>query len=142
MGNERRPARGGWVIAGFYLALIHAASSASPGEMGLTIPAGLDKLVHLCEFGVLAVLFWRPLRETAVGRPEVRAAAVLFVFVAANGLIDEFHQSFVPGREPSLMDSAADMLGGGLAIYWLLHREKGRTQYTGATPGRGTGNAQ
>ncbi len=125
--------RFGWQLlpAVLYLALIHLASSGNPGNMGLSLPQGVDKLAHLCEFGLLALLFWRPLRDAAPRYPEMMAAVILFLFVAANGVIDEFHQSFIAGRESSWADAAADFLGGALAIAWLLHREKGRPAAVG-----------
>ena len=130
---DRQNPRFGWRLfpAILYLALIHLASSGSPGDMGLSLPRGVDKLAHLCEFGLLALLFWRPLREAAPGYPEMKAAVILLLFVMANGVFDEFHQSFIAGRESSWADAAADFLGGALAIAWLLHREKARPSATG-----------
>jgi VanZ family protein len=140
MSKERPSSRARWAFS--YLALIHFASSTSLGEGVLPIPAGLDKLIHLCEFGILALLFWRPIRNTAAGHLKMRAALILFVFVAVNGLVDELHQSFVPGREPSLIDAAADLLGGGLAILWLLHRERARILYANSGPPRDRNDVQ
>ena len=117
-----------WLPAVMYLALIHLASSGNPGDVGLSLPQGVDKLAHLCEFGLLTVLFWRPLRDTFPNFPEMRIAAILLIFVAMNGVIDEFHQSFIAGRESSWADGAADLLGGAVAIAWLLHREKARVK--------------
>ncbi len=131
MARERtdpppRRAGGRWALALAYLALIHLASSISPGEDAVPLPWGVDKLVHLCEFGILVGLFWRPLRDALPGLPEMRVAAALVIFAAANGLADEFHQAFVPGRDPSWADAAADMIGAAASIPWLLHREKAR----------------
>ena len=35
------------------------------------------------------------------------------------GLLDEFHQSFVPSRTPSIYDSAID-IAGGLAVLLIF----------------------
>ena len=115
-----------WALALAYLGLVHLTSSFAPGPTGFIPLAGVDKLVHLCEFGALALVFWRPVRDAAPRHPELRVAAVLFLFVTVNGVLDEFHQSFVPGRHASWADAAADALGAGAAIFWLLHREKTR----------------
>jgi UDP-2,3-diacylglucosamine pyrophosphatase LpxH len=40
--------------------------------------------------------------------------------VAAFGLLDEAHQSFVPGREASLLDALADATGAGLGLMATL----------------------
>ena len=44
--------------------------------------------------------------------------AVLFCFL--YGLSDEFHQIFVPGREASLGDAAADTIGGFLGSLFII----------------------
>jgi VanZ family protein len=117
-----------WAAALLYLALIHWASSLSPTEGGLSLPDGMDKMAHLCEFGILVILLWRPARHRWPAQPEMRIAATLFIFAAGNGIIDEFHQSFVFGRISSWADAGADMLGAGAAVFWCLHREKARTK--------------
>lgn len=129
-GKRNRTFTWRWFPAVLFLALIHLASSGNPGDLGLSLPEGVDKLAHLFEFGLLALLFWRPLREAFPVFPEMKIAAILYFFVAANGVIDEFHQSFIAGRESSWADVAADLLGGALAIAWLLHREKARPTAT------------
>lgn len=50
-----------------------------------------------------------------------------FVFSAAYGVLDEYHQSFVPGRSVEFYDFLADC-GGALlytAIFWLVQRRNG-----------------
>ena len=50
-----------------------------------------------------------------------------FILIIMFGYLDEFHQSFVPGRHPSGKDLAADILGGlgGILTYSLiLNRSK------------------
>ncbi len=88
-----------WALALVYLGLVHITSSFAPGPTGFIPLAGVDKLVHLCEFGALALVFWRPVRETAPPRhPELRVAAVLFLFVAVNGVSMNFiNRSFHVG---------------------------------------------
>lgn len=115
-----------WVPAMIYLLLIHIASSGKPEDIGLSLPLGVDKLAHFIEFGILALLFWRPFRDVVPEWPELKVAALLFAFVALNGVIDEVHQSLTPGRTSSWADALADMTGGAFAIAWLLHRNKGQ----------------
>jgi len=69
-----------------------------------------DKLLHTIEYAGLAVLLARALlREgISVGRAFVVAAVAASLY----GASDEFHQSFVPGRDATPRDWAADTVGG------------------------------
>lgn len=82
------------------------ALSAQPGVPGLMpeIP-GLDKAAHALEYAVLGLLLAR-----AFGGGWRRVLAAVAV-AALYGLTDEWHQSFVPGREATLGDWAADWAG-------------------------------
>lgn len=113
-----------WLPALLWLALIHAVSSRAVPDLPSFLPEGVDKIAHVCEFFLLAALLWRPLRHWAPLWPEMKAAAWIFLFIALNGILDEFHQIFVPGREASIGDVAADLAGGVMALIWALHREK------------------
>jgi VanZ like protein len=71
---------------------------------------------HVLSYGLLGLLFRRGLGWE---RRNVAGAWLLTVMYA---LVDEFHQSFVPGRHPSLVDVFAfDGLGAALAL-WLSWR--------------------
>lgn len=49
--------------------------------------------------------------------------------VVIYGLLDEFHQSFVPSRTASVYDSAVDVAGGLTVLLLFKLRDKaGRTQ--------------
>jgi VanZ family protein len=90
------------------------------------MPFGVDKIIHVCEFGLLAWLLWRPWRETLPLWAEGKTAAFVLILTALNGLGDELHQLFLPHRTATWGDLAADVAGGGAAVWWCLHREKGR----------------
>ncbi len=89
-------------VAFFYMAAIFALSSLPGNEVGL--PSPLDKLAHLVEYALLGFLLGR-----GTGR-----AALAFAVAALYGATDELHQAFVPGREASLFDWFADVLGAAL----------------------------
>jgi len=74
----------------------------------------VQKMAHFLEYAVLAMLAWRALRPLTARYPT-QLAGVLSLLYAAS---DEWHQSFVPGRGPSLRDVAIDGLGiiFGLAL--------------------------
>lgn len=72
-----------------------------------------DKLLHFLEYLGVGFLFARALGNTPQDHwpgQMILLSTVLFSFF--YGLTDEFHQSFVAGREFSLGDLLADTLGG------------------------------
>ncbi|HZH49697.1 MAG TPA: VanZ family protein [Nitrospira sp.] len=70
-----------------------------------------DKLLHVIEYAVLALLCYRAFRWAAA--PRVAQQAVLLAIVTASfyGMTDEVHQAFVPFRESSWLDWVADTAG-------------------------------
>ncbi len=70
------------------------------------IPAPWDKLVH-CGLFVLLTL-GIGLASGLQGRQMLIAAAAVAALV---GILDEYHQMYLPGRQPGLDDLAADVLG-------------------------------
>ena len=73
------------------------------------------KLIHFSEYALLALLWWRALRTRLDGRTAALAALAVTSLYAAS---DEFHQSFVDGRNGSPIDWAIDSAGAGLAMLW------------------------
>lgn len=88
------------------------------------------KCAHVTEYTVLALLLWRALRSlsTLCTRTFVVFGAVLLgcALVAAS---DEFHQTFVKSRTPSVRDVLLDVGGGflGLMICATFARRHPRT---------------
>jgi VanZ family protein len=79
------------------------------------------KLTHLTVFGFLAVLFFK-----SIGRVRFRYL-LTWLFTTIYALSDEWHQSFVPGRESSYKDVLLDSFGAFLVlsfIYILKKRKK------------------
>jgi VanZ family protein len=72
---------------------------------------GIDKVAHLIAYATLALAcaLWFS-RESWTARP-FRSAFITFAVSALYGLSDEFHQSFVPGRDMSAWDWLADVVG-------------------------------
>ena len=74
-----------------------------------------DKVIHGVIYGILALLI---LRAAASGRWRGVSVGTVGVAVALTGLygmIDEWHQSFVPSRTAEWADVVADVCGGSLA---------------------------
>ena len=74
------------------------------------------KVIHAAEYALLCFLWWRTLRGPLGGQRA--AIAALAISVSYAGL-DEYHQSFVRGRNGSPVDVAIDALGAGAAAAWL-----------------------
>jgi len=76
---------------------------------------GAIKLVHLAEYGVLALLWVWGLRHATRWTPPIVAGyAILFTFLW--GVSDEYHQAFVPSRTAKLSDALTDLLAAILAL--------------------------
>ncbi len=87
-----------------------------------------DKIKHLSAFFGLSVL----LSLTLLYQDKVSLFKKYFLVAALfisslYGLLDEIHQSFVPGRNSEFLDWVADSLGaaaGVLLVYYLLKKFK------------------
>lgn len=79
----------------------------------------VSNLAHAPVFAVLAVLVLKTLSGEH-GAPS--RYVIAFVVTAAIGVLDEWHQSFVPGRMVSAGDLALDL--GGSACALLLVRAR------------------
>ncbi len=78
----------------------------------------IKKSAHMIAYGVLALLLARAL--VAWGMPARRAAILAVLLAVAYALLDEAHQSLVPGRHASLMDISLD--GAGAALFMVIGR--------------------
>lgn len=81
------------------------------------------KLIHAGEYALLFFLLWRAIRE----RLRLEAALWLaFALAVAYGAVDEYHQTFVAGRNGSPIDVAIDGAGAGLAAMAVRSRSPRR----------------
>lgn len=83
---------------------------------------GGDKTAHLIAYAVMGILFVRAFYFGTGWRPVV-LILVAFVVSVLYGVSDELHQSFVPGRDPSLGDVLADTAGallGSVGAFFSL----------------------
>ena len=74
----------------------------------------IRKLGHVTAYGILSILVYRAVRAERPGW-NLRWAVAAILFAALVGSIDEFHQSFVPGRTATPWDTVIDTLGAALA---------------------------
>jgi VanZ family protein len=77
----------------------------------------VKKTAHLIEYAILAILLYRALKESGLSRKRSGIYSIVVVFI--YGALDEFHQSFTPGRQSRIRDVIIDTVGGSLGIYAL-----------------------
>lgn len=80
---------------------------------------GQDKFEHLLAYGLLGVLLSRSLNPMKV--VTWQRVILITVLTTLYGISDEYHQSFVPGRDVSALDVLADGVGGFVAaqvLFW------------------------
>ena len=85
-----------------------------------------DKLIHAAAYALMALLFWHAGRYYVAGYARFTPAFLAFstvLFAALYGASDEWHQSFVAGRDASFFDWLADLFGALLLTLTLWRRE-------------------
>lgn len=107
-----------WVPMVLTMAAISGASSQQSWPEALT--GSPDWVLHGSAFGLLAASVWFgcggalwPPR----GRPRWALAA--FLVAVLYGALDEWHQSFIPGRHASVLDWIADGVGAAIVAIGL-----------------------
>jgi VanZ family protein len=73
------------------------------------------KCAHFTEYFILSLLILRGFRAGAKGM-HLRWALLTILLVAGYASLDEFHQSFVPGRTAAVGDVLIDTSGGAVAL--------------------------
>jgi len=119
---------GKWLLVFIWADLIWFLSSIPDLHSGFEQDFLLRKVAHALEFAIFMLLLYNALPKPKRSRWQRFALAVLLA--TAYATIDEIHQGFVPGRQPSPRDVAIDALGivlGVLSIYvwqrWSAKRE-------------------
>jgi VanZ family protein len=86
----------------------------------------IRKSAHFCEYAMLGLLAWQVLHGdpafSTVGAGRQYWLALLFCALYASS--DEFHQKFVPSRQPAVLDVLLDTCGAGFGLFvtWCIRR--------------------
>lgn len=92
----------------------------SPGKF-----EGIDKIEHTLYFAAGGMCFLLSLRLAGFARKKTVAIVLTVLFCSIVGALDEWHQTFIPGRSGGdLRDWIADTLGGFLGFFLALCAEK------------------
>ena len=100
-----------------WMALLWLLSSipAAPDKTmaGLYIPKVLQKLMHVVAYATLAVTWLWAFDARPV---TARAGMWAVCLTSAYAAVDEFHQTFVPGRTGSPLDVGLDTFAAALGV--------------------------
>jgi hypothetical protein len=125
-----------WLPPLAWMGLIYGLSSRStlPGLPDTVawcevVDRMIMKSAHMLAYGSLAWLYLRGLRHHLGPLAVLRIVSV--AMAVGYGLSDEYHQTFVPGREGKLFDVGVDGVGACSAMvldWWLARRRLHREQ--------------
>ena|SRR3989344_3994432 len=93
----------GWMMLIFFL-------SSQPSLPVVSLFSGMELLAHAACYAVLGLFLAQSLVPPHV--TTWKRVLLLTILVTVYGVTDEYHQSFVPGRDASAWDILADGLGG------------------------------
>jgi len=109
----------GWAGLIFYLSSIPGLKT----NLGLW-DLVLRKGAHVTEYAILTGLLIRALRMTRdqfdLKKIFLWSGGLAFVYAVS----DEIHQSFVPGRGPSVLDVLIDTVGVVLCLYYFSRKNR------------------
>lgn len=108
-----------------YCGLIYWLSDQSslPSPLGFYLG---DKIIHAVAYFIMAAFAWLSFFPLFNNR-LITAVAVL-IFCGLYGYLDEWHQSFVPGRISDTFDWYADILGAAIAVFGFYNTSFWKTK--------------
>lgn len=90
--------------------------------------ASLDKVAH---FGLYSVFAWLLARHGFGIAGRWLATALAVIVASGFGVVDEWHQQFIPGRSTEYADWMADTAGAAVgALGYALFNRRSRTSTT------------
>ncbi len=109
----------------YWVALIIATSLPSKEMPNIKIN---DKIEHLLAYLVLSFLFNLTLLvQNKFQLLKNKAYISTIIFLGVYAMVDELHQAFIPGRDCSILDWSADIIGVFLGVsltYFLVKKFK------------------
>jgi VanZ family protein len=119
-GWRRLPAGLRWAGVAAVMAFLWWSSSRTPTPSPYDpLRAYLGNFAHFVAYFGLGLAAWLALPPATPGR---RLGALAWALAVAYGVVDEWHQSAVPGRTPSAVDLVTDGLGAAFAVWFARTR--------------------
>ncbi|MCL2757585.1 MAG: VanZ family protein [Coriobacteriia bacterium] len=113
-----------WILVVVWAAIIFGLS-AIPGSGFPSHPEALNVIAHFCLYAAFAVLLTWALSSSKLSLWKV--ALIALAIASLYGASDEFHQVFVPGRTPDIMDWMTDTIGafvGTCVVLFIISAQK------------------
>ena len=112
----------------FLLSSFPGVSRSNQPWLVIDLNPTVQNALHIPLFGLLQWLWLRAL--TRPGRALLVAIVLAALITIGYGCLDEFHQSFVPGRYASLQDILLDTfgVGAGTLCFLAMARRSGQLQ--------------
>ena len=104
----------------YIFGIFYWADSPAVSEIGVFNPYSL---LHIPLYGILTFLLLRAVRSD-LGRQFSSRLLIAGLIGAAVGVLDEWNQYFIPGRDSSFGDVLLDWIGIGIVISLAIKGSK------------------
>ena len=85
----------------------------------------LRKIAHILEYAILTFLLIRAFTKEKLTNKKIAIYSIVFAIFYA--FTDEYHQTFIQGRQGSLKDAGIDSIGILIMAWlWYIRNRKGR----------------
>jgi VanZ family protein len=114
-----------WTLVILWMCFIFFLSNQStlPGPYEPFWNVVFKKSAHMFVYAVLTILYTRAYRHLrTIAFPFIILGAILSSLLFAS--LDEYHQSFIPGRTATVRDLGFDAIGTFGATYILIKKKK------------------
>lgn len=105
-----------FIVLTLYCGLIYWLSDQEKLPMPMLL-SFQDKIHHAGAYFIMSLLAWRYFRHWL--KQPITLLFITIGFCSFYGATDEWHQSFVIGRTPDILDWLADTLGAVFAMWGL-----------------------
>jgi VanZ family protein len=115
-----------WLPVLIWAGIIFWLSSIPDLESGLKEDFLLRKIAHILEYAILTFLLFRAIAQEKINFVKTLILGIIIAFFYS--VSDEYHQTFIQGRQGSLKDIGIDGIGILITgLVWYI-KNKGRKQ--------------